>query len=96
MTWRILITAPYFLPVVEHYRSQLEAEGLELIIADVRERLSEEELLPLVPAIHGAICGDDEFTARVLHAAPRHHRDVRAVVRVVLDDEETQRLRVGE
>jgi D-3-phosphoglycerate dehydrogenase len=70
MTWRILISAPYFLPVVEHYRSQLEAEGLELVIADVRERLSEEELLALVPTIHGVICGDDRFSERVLQAAP--------------------------
>jgi D-3-phosphoglycerate dehydrogenase len=70
MTWRILISAPYFLPVVEEYRSQLEAEGMELVIAHVRERLSENELLPLVPTIHGAICGDDEYTERVLHAAP--------------------------
>lgn len=70
MTWKILISAPYFLPVVEDYRSQLEAAGLELIIADVCERLSEEELLPLVPTIHGAICGDDKFTTRVLEAAP--------------------------
>src|SRR5918994_7891085 len=70
MTWRVLISAPYFLPVVEDYRSQLEAAGLELLIAKVCERLSEEELLPLVPAIHGAICGDDQFTERVLHAAP--------------------------
>ena len=70
MTWRILISAPYFLPVVEQYRAQLEAEGLELVIADVRERLSEAELLPLVATIHGAICGDDQFTERVLRAAP--------------------------
>src|ERR1051326_9377574 len=70
MTWRILISAPYFLPVVERYRSQLEAEGLELLIADVRERLDEEELLTLVPTIHGAICGDDRFTERVIQAAP--------------------------
>jgi len=71
MTWRVLISAPYFLPVVEHYRLQLETEGLELVIADVKERLSEEELLPLVSSIHGAICGDDQFTERVLQAAPR-------------------------
>jgi len=70
MSWRILISAPYFLLVVEQYRAQLEAEGLELLIADVRERLSEAELLPLAPTIHGAICGDDEFTERVLRAAP--------------------------
>jgi len=69
MTWRILISAPYFLPVVEDYRSQLEAEGCELVIADVRERLSEAELLTLVPTIHGAICGDDQFSDRVLQAA---------------------------
>jgi D-3-phosphoglycerate dehydrogenase len=69
MKWRILISAPYFLPVVEDYRSQLEAEGLELEVADVRERLSEAELLTLVPTIHGAICGDDQFSERVLQAA---------------------------
>ncbi len=70
MTWRVLISAPYFLPVVEAYRSQLEREGLDLIIVDVKERLSEEELLPLVSSIHGAICGNDQFTERVLQAAP--------------------------
>src|SRR5262245_41387262 len=70
MTWRILISAPYFLPVVKQYRAQLEAEGLELVLADVRERLSEEELLPLVETIDGAICGNDKFTERVLQAAP--------------------------
>lgn len=70
MKWRVLISAPYFLPVVEEYRSRLEQAGVELVIATVCERLSEAELLPLVPAIHGAICGDDHFTARVLHAAP--------------------------
>lgn len=69
MTWRILISAPYFLPVVEDYRSQLEAEGMELVIANVRERLTEAELLTLVPTIHGAICGDDQFSERVLQAA---------------------------
>jgi D-3-phosphoglycerate dehydrogenase / 2-oxoglutarate reductase len=37
----------------------------------VRERLSEKELLSLVGAIDGAICGDDEFTEAVLGAAPR-------------------------
>jgi len=67
---RILISAPYFLPVVEDYRSRLEAEGLELVMAEVRERLREQELLALVSTIHGAICGDDEFTERVLYAAP--------------------------
>ena len=69
MKRKILISAPYFLPVVEQYRSRLEAEGLELLIANVCERLGEEELLTLAPGIHGAICGDDRFTERVLQAA---------------------------
>ena len=71
MTWRVLISAPYFLPVVEEFRSRLEAEGLTLLTMEVRERLDEDELLPVVATIDGAICGDDRFTERVLRAAPR-------------------------
>lgn len=71
MKWRVLISAPYMLPVVEEFRPRLEAEGVEVVTARVCERLSEAELLPLVGTIHGAICGDDQFTERVLRAAPR-------------------------
>ena len=71
MKWRVLVSAPYFLPVVEEFRSRLEAEGVEIICATVRERLSEDELLPLVEAIDGVICGDDQFTERVLREAGR-------------------------
>jgi D-3-phosphoglycerate dehydrogenase len=71
MTWRILISAPYFVPVVEEYRAQLEAEGFELVVADVFERLSEAELLTIIATIDGAITGDDKFTERVLRQATR-------------------------
>lgn len=71
MSWLVLVSAPYLLPVVEEYRPRLAAEGVEIVTARVRERLSEEELLPLVAEIDGAICGDDQFTERVLRAAPR-------------------------
>ena len=71
MTWRVLLSARYFLPVVEEFRSRLEAEGVEIVLMQVRERLSEEQLLPVVGTIDGAICGDDQFTERVLRAAPR-------------------------
>src|SRR5262249_20332042 len=40
-------------------------------VADVDERLSEEQLLRYVGDIDGIICGDDRLTARVLTAAPR-------------------------
>lgn len=72
MRWRVLISAPYLLPVLEEFRSRLEAEGVEIVRAPVRERLSEVELLPLVGTLDGVICGDDQFTERVLRrSAPR-------------------------
>jgi D-3-phosphoglycerate dehydrogenase / 2-oxoglutarate reductase len=71
MTWRVLISAPKFLSVVEEFRSRLEAAGVEIVIVPVRERLSESELLAVVETIDGAICGDDQFTEKVMRAAPR-------------------------
>lgn len=66
---RVLISAPYFQPVVERFRETFA--DAELVIPPVRERLSEEELLQLIGDIDGAICGDDQFTEQVLRAAPR-------------------------
>lgn len=71
MRWRVLISAPYMLRVLEEYRSRLEAEGLEIVTIPVRERLSEQELLSVIGTIDGAICGDDQFTEQVLRNAPR-------------------------
>jgi D-3-phosphoglycerate dehydrogenase len=71
MTWKVLVSAPYFLPVIDSWRERLAKEGVELIAARVNERLSEEELLEVVADIDGLICGDDRITERVLDAAPR-------------------------
>ncbi len=71
MRWRVLISAPKFLSEVEEFRSRLEAAGIEIVIVPVRERLSESELLAVVETIDGAICGDDQFTEKVMRAAPR-------------------------
>ena len=71
MTWKVLVSAPYFLPIVEEWRPRLASEGVELIPAKVNERLSEEELLEVVADIDGIICGDDRITERVLEAAPQ-------------------------
>src|SRR5262247_4950723 len=59
------------LPELDEFRPRLEAEGVEIVTTRVNERLSEEELLPLVRTIDGAICGDDRFTERVLRKAAR-------------------------
>ena len=71
MKYKILISAPYLLPVVEKYRPLLEERGCEVIVAEVEERLSEAQLLPLIGDIDGVVCGDDEFNATVLAASPR-------------------------
>jgi D-3-phosphoglycerate dehydrogenase len=69
MTLRILISAPYIIPVLHRFQPLFEAEKIEIVVPDVVERLSEEELIPFTGKIDGALCGDDEFTARVLDAA---------------------------
>jgi D-3-phosphoglycerate dehydrogenase / 2-oxoglutarate reductase len=68
---RIMVSAPYLLPVMDRYRGLFLEEGLEVIEPKVSERLSEQELLPLVGQIEGAICGDDRFSRKVFEAAPR-------------------------
>lgn len=68
----VLVSAPYMIPVIDQFRPLLERYGIELIIAPVSERLNEEELLALAGKFDGALCGDDQYTARVLEAcAPR-------------------------
>jgi D-3-phosphoglycerate dehydrogenase len=71
MTWRVLVSAPYFIPVVEEWQPRLAAENVELVPAKVNERLSEAELLEVISDIDGIICGDDRITKRVVDAAPR-------------------------
>lgn len=71
MKWKVLVSAPYMLPVLDEYRETLEEQGVEVIVAPVQERLEEDQLLPLVADVDGVICGDDRFTHKVLQSAPR-------------------------
>lgn len=64
----ILFSAPYMVPLVDRFRPVFDRHGMELIIPQVQERLSERELLSYANQFDGAICGDDKFTARVLQA----------------------------
>jgi D-3-phosphoglycerate dehydrogenase len=68
----VLLSAPYIVPIIDRFRPLFERYSIELIIARVQERLNEEELLGYAGQFDGAICGDDQYTARVLEAcAPR-------------------------
>ncbi len=68
----ILFSAPYMLPSLDRFRPVLEHYGLDLITPVVRERLDEGDLLKYAGQFDGAICGDDQYTRRVLElCAPR-------------------------
>jgi D-3-phosphoglycerate dehydrogenase / 2-oxoglutarate reductase len=68
----VLVSAPYMIAPLDRFRPRLEGLGLELLVADVHERLGEEELLQYAGKFDGTMCGDDLYTARVLEAcAPR-------------------------
>jgi D-3-phosphoglycerate dehydrogenase len=68
----ILFSAPYMIPLLPRYRPLLEGVGLQLIVPDVQERLDQTQLLAYAGQFDGTICGDDQYTARVLEAcSPR-------------------------
>jgi D-3-phosphoglycerate dehydrogenase len=71
MHLKVLVTAPYMQLVIERFRHIFEEKGIELIVPKVRECFDEEELLEWVTDVDGVICGDDQFTQRVLQAAPK-------------------------
>lgn len=69
---RVLISAPYMLPVVHRFRQEFLDAGVDLQIAEVKERLDAADLLAYAGDVDGVICGDDRFTSEVLKAfAPR-------------------------
>lgn len=72
MKKKVLITAPYFQPVVDRFCSVFDSHEIEIVVPTVHERLSEGELLalPEIGEIAGIIAGDDQITEKVLDAAP--------------------------
>lgn len=70
MKWKVLVSAPYMLPVLDRFSELFRQNRIEVVVPSVDERLEEEDLLLWVSDIDGAICGDDRFTEKVLEAAP--------------------------
>lgn len=72
MGLRVLVSAPYMLPVIERFQPIFDELGIEVVLAEVEECLSEDELMAYMGSIDGVICGDDRFTEKILKvAAPR-------------------------
>lgn len=68
----VLVSAPYIIPSLSRFQPILEGYGLSCLVANVVERLEEEQILRYAGEFDGTICGDDQYTARVLKAcAPR-------------------------
>lgn len=68
----VLFSAPYMIPALERFRPIFETYNIDLIVPEIEERLSEQELMPIAGQFDGAICGDDRFSRKVLEAcAPR-------------------------
>ncbi len=55
-------------PFLDRFRPVLQGYGIELIVAEVDERLEEDQILAYAGKFDGAICGDDRYTERVLEA----------------------------
>lgn len=64
----VLLSAPYMIPFKERFIPVIESFGIEVIVPEVHERLSEEEILKFAGQFDGAICGDDRFTKNVIDA----------------------------
>jgi len=71
MRYKVLVTAPYMQMVIKRFRPVFEEKEIELLVPPVKERFEEEELLQWVKDVDGIICGDDQFTERVLQVAAK-------------------------
>jgi D-3-phosphoglycerate dehydrogenase len=56
------------LPFLDRFRPVFDVYGLQLIVPEVHERLSEDEILAHAGQFDGAVCGDDRYSERVLQA----------------------------
>jgi len=65
---KILITCPPMLRAINEFRHFFEEKNIELVLPEVVQVLSEEELIELVPKVDGWIIGDDPATERVFKA----------------------------
>ena len=69
MPHTILVTAPYMLPFLSRFQPVFEHYQLTTIIPEnFIERLEEKDILKYAGQFDGTICGDDQYSARVIKA----------------------------
>jgi D-3-phosphoglycerate dehydrogenase len=68
---KVLVTCRQMQNVMDEFRGQLEAHDLNLVLPDVLQQPTEDELIRIIGDFDGMIAGDDPLTARVLDHAAR-------------------------
>ena len=64
---RVLISAPYMMANIEAFRRFFETDlNMKVIVAPVKERLSEEQLLTYTGQYDASLIGDDRYTEKVI------------------------------
>jgi D-3-phosphoglycerate dehydrogenase len=66
MKRRVLITCPQMQRTIDSYRDMFAGHGIEIVLPEVVQQLSENELVQIIEGFDGVIAGDDQFTAPVL------------------------------
>jgi len=66
--YRVLVTCPPMLGLIDEFDCLAQAKGLQLIPAETAQILSENELIDLLPDYDGWIIGDDPATLKVFEA----------------------------
>lgn len=64
--YRVMISAPYMMKDIETFKQFYQSLGLDVIVADVKERLSEVDLMKYNGKYDIVLAGDDSFTKRIL------------------------------
>jgi D-3-phosphoglycerate dehydrogenase len=68
---RVLITCRQMQNCIDEFRPRLDERQLELVLPDIVQQLSEQDLIDIIGDFDGMIAGDDPLSARVLEHAKR-------------------------
>ena len=67
-SYNVLLSAPYMLPLKTRFMPVFQKFGIEIIEPEVHERLAESDILRYAGQFDGTICGDDQYTQKVIKA----------------------------
>ena len=65
---KVLVTCPPMLRRIDEFIAIFEDKGIELVLPNVVQTMTEEELIDILPSCDGWIIGDDPATKRVFEA----------------------------